>query len=113
MRLHRLLAELRGHSAAGTEDAEVTAITEDSRAVQPGTLFVAVPGTTLDGAAFIGDAVRVVGHPSVLRDRTTASTRMPTPHAVSASRSGHSTAMPTPFRKMPRTIVMKYRRGTT
>jgi UDP-N-acetylmuramoyl-L-alanyl-D-glutamate--2,6-diaminopimelate ligase len=35
----------------------VTAVTADSRLVQPGTLFVAVPGTQLDGRRFIADAV--------------------------------------------------------
>jgi UDP-N-acetylmuramoyl-L-alanyl-D-glutamate--2,6-diaminopimelate ligase len=35
----------------------VTGITADSRAVQPGMLFVAVPGTQNDGRRFIGDAV--------------------------------------------------------
>jgi UDP-N-acetylmuramoyl-L-alanyl-D-glutamate--2,6-diaminopimelate ligase len=35
----------------------VTGVTADSRAVQPGMLFVAVPGTQIDGGRFIGDAV--------------------------------------------------------
>jgi len=35
----------------------VTGLTADSRAVQPGMLFVAVPGTQHDGRRFIGDAV--------------------------------------------------------
>jgi len=37
--------------------AEVTAITADSRAVVPGALFAALPGTRADGAAFIAEAV--------------------------------------------------------
>jgi UDP-N-acetylmuramoyl-L-alanyl-D-glutamate--2,6-diaminopimelate ligase len=36
----------------------VTSVTADSRAVRPGGVFVAVPGTQNDGRAFIGDAVR-------------------------------------------------------
>jgi UDP-N-acetylmuramoyl-L-alanyl-D-glutamate--2,6-diaminopimelate ligase len=35
----------------------ITAVTADSRHVQPGTLFVAVPGTQKDGRLFIADAV--------------------------------------------------------
>ncbi len=36
----------------------VTAVTPDSRDVTPGTLFVAIPGTRIDGAAFIDEAVQ-------------------------------------------------------
>ena len=39
------------------ENLEVTGITADSRAVGPGALFVAIPGTARDGRAFIGQAV--------------------------------------------------------
>ncbi len=36
---------------------DLTGLTADSRAVQPGFAFVAVPGTEKDGRAFIGDAL--------------------------------------------------------
>jgi UDP-N-acetylmuramoyl-L-alanyl-D-glutamate--2,6-diaminopimelate ligase len=39
-------------------DAEIRAITCDSRAVAAGSVFVAIPGTKLDGNAFIDDAIR-------------------------------------------------------
>jgi UDP-N-acetylmuramoyl-L-alanyl-D-glutamate--2,6-diaminopimelate ligase len=51
-----LLAEVRAGTAA-PEAFEVTALTADSREVEPGGAFVAVPGTTADGHAFIADAV--------------------------------------------------------
>jgi UDP-N-acetylmuramoyl-L-alanyl-D-glutamate--2,6-diaminopimelate ligase len=38
-------------------DPEITAVTADSRQVTPGSLFVAVRGETVDGHAFIPDAV--------------------------------------------------------
>ena len=38
-------------------DPIVTGITEDSRRVSPGMVFVAVPGSALDGHAFIEDAI--------------------------------------------------------
>lgn len=38
-------------------DRVITGITADSRAVQPGMIFAALPGTRLDGARFIADAV--------------------------------------------------------
>ena len=36
---------------------DVTAITADSRLVEPGALFAAMPGSVVDGARFIGQAV--------------------------------------------------------
>jgi UDP-N-acetylmuramoyl-L-alanyl-D-glutamate--2,6-diaminopimelate ligase len=38
-------------------DPEISGLTEDSRRVTPGMLFVAVPGSALDGHAFVDDAV--------------------------------------------------------
>ncbi|HSR55481.1 MAG TPA: Mur ligase family protein, partial [Alphaproteobacteria bacterium] len=38
-------------------DVEVTGLTSDSRAVRPGNLFAALPGTRLDGRDFIQDAL--------------------------------------------------------
>src|SRR5688500_6422197 len=52
----RLSALLDGISTTAT-DPEVTAITEDSRRVTPGALFVAVPGATEDGHAYVADAI--------------------------------------------------------
>ena len=40
------------------EDREITGIALDSRTVQPGQLFVAIPGATVDGSRFIAEAVR-------------------------------------------------------
>ena len=52
----RLSALLDGISTTAT-DPEVTAITEDSRRVAPGALFVAVPGATEDGHDYVADAI--------------------------------------------------------
>ena len=41
----------------GAETLAVESLTADSRKVSPGTVFVALPGTTVDGAAFIPQAV--------------------------------------------------------
>ncbi len=38
-------------------DLEIAGLTADSRAVRPGFLFAALPGSTVDGRAFIADAV--------------------------------------------------------
>ncbi len=51
------------HLAAGFQivppgaDPDITSITEDSRRVEPGRLFVAVTGTRLDGHAYVADAI--------------------------------------------------------
>ena len=40
------------------KDLDITGLTADSRAVQPGFLFAALPGATLDGRSYISDAVK-------------------------------------------------------
>src|SRR5688572_4907953 len=52
----RLSALLDGLSA-NAPDPDITAITEDSRRVTPGTLFVAITGTAEDGHAYAADAI--------------------------------------------------------
>jgi UDP-N-acetylmuramoyl-L-alanyl-D-glutamate--2,6-diaminopimelate ligase len=54
MRLSALLAELMDASLA--HDPEISGITLDSRAVQQGWLFIAVPGARTDGRAYIAGA---------------------------------------------------------
>ena len=46
-----------GLPAAGLPDVAVTGVTADSRAVTPGMLFAALPGSGTDGRRFIADAV--------------------------------------------------------
>jgi UDP-N-acetylmuramoyl-L-alanyl-D-glutamate--2,6-diaminopimelate ligase len=43
---------------AGFSDLEIVGLTADSRTVEPGFLFAALPGTRQDGRLFTGDAVR-------------------------------------------------------
>lgn len=50
------------------QDLQVTGIQYDSRKVQPGDIFVAIPGTASDGHAFIDDAVRRGASAVVLQD---------------------------------------------
>ncbi len=45
------------HIAGDGSDPEITGMTADSRAVQPGFLFAALPGANVDGARFIDDAI--------------------------------------------------------
>lgn len=54
----RLSALTRGFTIrGGSGDPEITLVTEDSRRVRPGALFVAITGTSLDGHNFIQQAL--------------------------------------------------------
>jgi UDP-N-acetylmuramoyl-L-alanyl-D-glutamate--2,6-diaminopimelate ligase len=56
--LRTLIQTLPAFSAsAPLPDVQVTQVTADSRQVQPGALFVAVPGGAVDGHRFIADAL--------------------------------------------------------
>lgn len=56
-RLAELFAFVEVWDAGGLKGLEVTGVTDDSRAVEPGMLFVAVAGMTVDGHRFVDDAV--------------------------------------------------------
>ena len=55
MKLIELIAPVT--APAGLNDLEITGLTADSREVQPGFLFAALPGTRQDGRSFAADAV--------------------------------------------------------
>jgi len=57
MQLHQLLAGLSAAHISGATDIEITSIAYDSRAVQPGGLFIAINGFHTDGRAFIPQAL--------------------------------------------------------
>jgi len=57
VRLTKLIAALPVVMARTGGDAEIRAISADSRRVQPGDLFVAIPGVSVDGHRFIAQAV--------------------------------------------------------
>jgi UDP-N-acetylmuramoyl-L-alanyl-D-glutamate--2,6-diaminopimelate ligase len=57
MRLHQLLAGLPDARISGPADTEITSIAYDSRAVRPGSLFIAIRGFHTDGHAFIPQAI--------------------------------------------------------
>src|SRR5438093_1498242 len=56
MKLPELLSAAALEAPAGLPPAEVTRVTEDSRAVVPGAVFVAVRGSRQDGVRFAGEA---------------------------------------------------------
>lgn len=57
MRLRELLQPLISYELEGNRDVDVVGIEADSRRVEPGFLFVAVPGFTVDGHDFAQQAV--------------------------------------------------------
>lgn len=58
MKLPDLLATIDAVCITNRRNADVTGITSDSRQVRPGMLFVAVPGTQVDGSLYIDDALQ-------------------------------------------------------
>ncbi len=63
----KTLADL-GLTAQGGRDARVTGLSVDSRSVQPGYLFAALPGSRIHGGEFIQFALRM-GAGAILTDR--------------------------------------------
>ncbi|MCB1389772.1 MAG: UDP-N-acetylmuramoyl-L-alanyl-D-glutamate--2,6-diaminopimelate ligase [Rhodobacteraceae bacterium] len=62
------LGELGLTAQSGPSRVGIKAITLDSRAVKPGTLFAALPGTRVHGAEFVEPALRM-GASAILTDR--------------------------------------------
>ncbi|HVR44251.1 MAG TPA: UDP-N-acetylmuramoyl-L-alanyl-D-glutamate--2,6-diaminopimelate ligase [Thermoanaerobaculia bacterium] len=57
MRLRELLDRVEAVAVRADGETAVTSVTSDSREVVSGSVFVAVPGLMVDGAAFIGQAL--------------------------------------------------------
>ena len=59
MRLRDLIegADIDVHGQATPGEIDIRGLTADSRRVEPGWLFAALPGTRADGRAFIDDAL--------------------------------------------------------
>ncbi|MBI2220567.1 MAG: hypothetical protein HYU53_05110 [Acidobacteria bacterium] len=68
----------------GAGDPEITLVTEDSRRVRPGALFVAIAGTTRDGHAFVREALDR-GAAAVVVERPEAAPPGAAAHAIAPS----------------------------
>ncbi len=55
--LHEILRSIRPTAAEDSPDSLITGVTQDSRAVQPGNVFVAVPGFSVDGHEYLESAI--------------------------------------------------------
>ena len=84
-------------------DPDVTAITADSRRVQPGALFVALPGTKVDGRAFVTAAVQA-GAVAVLAGEAMDDVGVPVV-AVSDPRRAYALAAAAFWGAQPKTCV--------
>ena len=76
--------------AAGLADIAVRGVTQDSRAVQPGSVFVAVPGLHVDGHDFLADAA-AKGAAVALVERAVADVDVPQ-LVVSSARTALATS---------------------
>jgi UDP-N-acetylmuramoyl-L-alanyl-D-glutamate--2,6-diaminopimelate ligase len=68
MRLAELLTLLSGAELRGSGDVRVTGITLDSRQVQPGAIFAALPGEQHHGLEYLDEAI-AAGAAAILTDR--------------------------------------------
>ncbi len=89
----------------GGADAEITGLTLDSRQVAPGVLFAALPGTQVDGARFIPQAI-ASGAAAILCHEDVDRTGIPVPVLVSGNpRQLLAQVAATYFPNQPDTIV--------
>jgi UDP-N-acetylmuramoyl-L-alanyl-D-glutamate--2,6-diaminopimelate ligase len=80
MRLSEIYTVLSKAMPDGQVDVEITCLTVDSRQVQPGSCFVAIRGSTLDGHDFIPDAIER-GAAAIVAEEPQADLSTPTIHA--------------------------------
>ncbi len=74
--LAALIAALPQAEVRGNTSVQITSITCDSRQVTPGSLFVAYPGVTVDGHAFVPQALQC-GAVAVVAERRLAGLEVP------------------------------------
>ncbi|MGH7261455.1 MAG: Mur ligase family protein, partial [Nitrospiraceae bacterium] len=79
MTFAELVEPLRTAERQGNLNIAVTALTDDSRAVGPGSVFVAVKGERVDGHAFVGKAVAAGAAALVLQKGAAMAVAPPVP----------------------------------
>ena len=57
MLLRTLISPLHKVTVSGTLDLEISALTADSRVAEPGKLFAAIRGTSIDGHKYIREVI--------------------------------------------------------
>jgi UDP-N-acetylmuramoyl-L-alanyl-D-glutamate--2,6-diaminopimelate ligase len=105
MRLRQLLDPGVTVEGAGWQEVDVAALAADSRAVRPGTLFAALPGSRADGRAFIDEAV-ARGAAAVLADPSLVGRALPVPLILDANpRRRLALLAARLFERQPRCVV--------
>jgi UDP-N-acetylmuramoyl-L-alanyl-D-glutamate--2,6-diaminopimelate ligase len=74
MKLDALLSQIATIKVDGPRDREITGLAYDSRRVKPGSLFIALKGEKVDGAAFVEKAV-AAGAEAVISEQAEFKTR--------------------------------------
>lgn len=82
MRLRELLESMPQYQVTGDASVEIDFLTCDSRQVRPGTLFFALPGSSVDGHTFIQRAVEAGATAVVLENPAYAPATVPWVQAV-------------------------------
>jgi len=77
MTLGDLIAGLAGARVIGSRDAQVGAVREDSRQIEPGDVFVAVKGIRSDGHAFVPMAIERGAAAVVVEHEVNVDTKIP------------------------------------
>ena len=77
MTFAELIAPLEAAERYGDPNVEITGLTDDSRRVKPGSVFVAVKGGRVDGHAFVQEAVVAGASALVLQERLPAGPPIP------------------------------------
>lgn len=101
------LAALCGEDVrlSGRGDVEVTGLAADSRAVRPGDLFAALPGSRADGARFVAEAL-ARGAAAVLADPAAVQEGLAVPALLAAEpRAALARVAARFFGRQPRTVV--------
>ncbi len=105
MRLRGLLEPGLTVRGDGWQDLEITELTADSRAVRPGSLFAALPGSQADGHRFIAAAI-AAGAVAVLGDRRLAEQDLPVACIIDPQPRRRLALMAAAFYgRQPKTIV--------
>jgi UDP-N-acetylmuramoyl-L-alanyl-D-glutamate--2,6-diaminopimelate ligase len=92
MKLEVLLQSVATISIDGPLDREITSIAYDSRRVQPGALFAALPGEKVDGAVFVSQAIEQ-GAVAVLTGQEETASRASTMVLRSSSTASRATTV--------------------
>lgn len=110
LRLTELVDRLRGDglvasvSNTAAETISLRAVTADSRHVEQGALFVAIPGTKIDGRRFIADALAKGAAALLVPDGTATEAKVPV-IAVTNIRRAYALAAAAIFGVQPKTIT--------